>query len=70
MTPVWKICFRSDSDRPDIAQGYAQAETKTEALALVGHPDALAYRDHDVWSGSPDTRVFFTSGNRDVVDTS
>ena len=43
MAPVWKTCVRPDPELPDIAQGYVRAESADEALALIGHPAALAF---------------------------
>ena len=72
--PVWKVVLRPDQDEADLAQGYALAETCEEALALVDHPDGLAFPKHREapWrascvgqqSTSPFTLPVFTADHR------
>ena len=56
---VWKICIRPDPELPDLAQGYALAETAEEAAALVDHPDCHVFEKHPnmLWPGEPGTRL-------------
>jgi len=40
---VWCFCIAATQTEPDQARGFVRAETVTEALARIGHPDANVY---------------------------
>jgi hypothetical protein len=60
---VWKVIIRPDPLLPDLAQGYALAETEHDARQMAGHPDAMAFPKHPLtpWPGEPGKRIMWTS---------
>ena len=60
---VWKIVIRPDSEAPDLAQGYALAETAQKARAMVDHPATLVFEMHPEtsWPGEPNSRLVWSS---------
>ncbi len=53
--PVFAYSIAADQDRPSEGDGYVQAETIQQAVALVGHPEVNVYPlpADAVWPGDP-----------------
>jgi hypothetical protein len=49
---VWKISIRPDADLPDQRQGWVQAATEREALALANDISAPALPSKSQWPGA------------------
>lgn len=62
MPQTWKVIIRPDPEAPDLAQGWALARSRAEALALVGHPAAMAFPVAAQWPGKPGSRLDWTNG--------
>lgn len=67
MLHTWKIVIRPDPEAPDLAQGWALARSQAEALALVGHPAALAFPSAAQWPGQPGSRLSWSNGGAAVL---
>ena len=57
---VWKIAIVPDPEKPYLKSGYCIAESKEDALAMIGEPNGVVYDTplEKVWPGKAGEKFY------------